>query len=433
MKVEPIGVKSGFKVRGAIVNVSCIVMLSLLLTKIAEGQDIYDLQKALHATRISNLTLKTEYFNIDIARADVTTVHLRPNPSLNNQTLQLTDSKYYPRNTNWHNASNRQVWWQLTKTFQLPNQRKYKIELAEKALHLETLSYREAERNVLFDAANKWLAAVSAQKSVASLQKAKAIIDTLVRINRLRFKNLVISETDVIRTELLANQYELQIKTAQQESVNKLRELKLALNVSDSIQINLNDSIDFRKIPVLDSLLDYSLNNRADIQEANAALSLHESNSKLQRSLAIPQPILGGIWNPQNTIPYLGFYGTIDIPVFYRNQGEILKSDVRLKQVMQNIIAVQTLIQQQVRSSHNSFIINHQNLKKFERILKDADAVLESVRYAYLKGATPIVDVLEAQRSRLDIQRQYGAILKQHRQNYIELLFYTGLINLIAR
>ncbi len=420
------------KTASATLFLICFVIASLF-AEIADGQVIYDLQSALRTAKNSNLSLKTEHFNIEEAVTDVTTAGLRPNPSLNNQTLQLTDHTYYPGNTEWHNARNRQVWWQLTRTFQLPNQRGYKIQVAEQTLEVEALDYLEKERNVLFEAATKWQEAMNAQKSVATLQKAKAIMDTLVAINRLRFKDKVISETDLIRAELVADQYEVQLKKVRSESVRKLMQLKLTMGLRDSIQINMNDSIPFRSVPVLDSLLNYSFNNRADIRKARAALNLYESNRKLQRVLTLPAPLLGAIWNPQNTIPYVGFYGTIEIPAFNRNQGEIQKSDIRQQQGFQNLIVVHSMIEQQVKSSYNSFIVNHESLKTFESTLRNADVVLESVRYSYIKGGTTLLDFLDAQRSRMEIQRQYGAIVKQYRQNYIELLFYSGLINQLAK
>lgn len=97
-----------------------------------KAQENYTLQKALQTARNNNPILKTEQLNISIAQTDIITAKLRPNPILNNQSLQLMQPSQFPANTDWHNGQNRQVWWQLTKPFQIAGQRNYKIEVANK-------------------------------------------------------------------------------------------------------------------------------------------------------------------------------------------------------------------------------------------------------------------------------------------------------------
>lgn len=414
---------------GASASFFCLLFSVFSLT----AQSKYTLQRALQVARSNNPTLKTAQFNMDIAEADIVSSKLRPNPSLNNQTLQLSNSKYFADNTNWNNARNRQVWWQLTKPFQLPDQRKYRIEVAQRNFQFNTASYTEIERNLYLDVASKWLEVWASQKQLEIIQIAKANIDTLVKINRVRLKNQVISQTDVIRTELLADQYGLQYQLATQESINRYRELKFLLGAPDSVSIEMGDTLIFNNVSSLDSLTSYALNNRADMQAAKSQVTIAESNIKLQKSLAIPQPVLGAIWNPQNTVPYVGFFGTIDIPAFSHNQGEIQKAGILKQQGLQNILTLESQIETQIATSYNSFLIHQQNLQKFTGILRQSQTILNNVRYAYLRGGTTIVDFLEAQRSWLETQQQYYDTFQQYRLSYIQLLYSTGLINQLAQ
>src|SRR5260221_13088103 len=100
----------------------------------AKGQTVYSIQGALASARTNNPFLKTEGYNINIAQSNITTSKLRPNPILNNQSLQLANSKYYSPGTEWNNHLNRQVWWQVTKPFQLPSLKKSKIEFSNQNL-----------------------------------------------------------------------------------------------------------------------------------------------------------------------------------------------------------------------------------------------------------------------------------------------------------
>lgn len=412
-----------------------ILLLPLLMAFSFQtsAQSNFTLQKALQTARTNNSYLKTEQFNIGIAQTDIITAKLRPNPILNNQSLQLMQPSYFPVNTNWYNGQNRQVWWQLTKTFQIVGQRKYKIEVANKNVKLAENNFSETQRNLYSEVANKWLDVWTTQKQLEIIETAKSNIDSLVITNQWRLKNQVITETDLLRTHLLASQYSLQLKTAKQHLINKQKELKFLLGVQDSVSIDVTDNFLFTNPSNIDSLLNQSLQYRSDIQTTKSLIDVTNSNIKLQKSLAFPQPELGLIWNPQNTIPYFGIFATIYLPFFNRNQGEIKKSLLLKEQAEQQLTTIQRKLQTEISTAYASYQLQQQNTQNFTANLAQSKTILDNVKYSYLKGGTTIIDFLEAQRSWLETQQQYYDALLQYRQSYVQLLYTTGLINQLAQ
>lgn len=408
-----------------------ILWLTMVALPLA-AQTNYTLQKALQTARINNPTLKTEQFNIGISQSDIITAKLRPNPSLNNQTLQLIQPSQFPTNTNWYDSQSRQVWWQLTKPFPIAGQRKYKVEVASQNLKLSEKNYTETERNLFAEVANKWIEVWTVQKELNIIQTAKKNIDSLVLINQLRLKNQVITQTDLFRTDLLSKKYAIQYKNAKQEALNKQKELQFLLGVQDSVNIDVTDNFIFTIPQSVDSLLNQSLQNRSDILTAKSLIDVSNSNIKLQKSLAYPKPEAGFIYNPQNSIPYIGIYATIGLPFFDRNQGERKKSTILKEQAEQNLRTVQSKLQTEIKTAYSSYQLQQQNLENFKALLTQSQAILDNVKYSYLKGGTTIIDFLEAQRSWLETQQQYYDTLKQYRQSYIQLLYATGLINQLA-
>lgn len=405
-------------------------ILLALTSLVVKAQIPVTLKQALTTSREKNPILKTESFNIGIAQSDIITAKLRPNPILNNQSLQLMSPSYFPPNTGYLNGKNRQVWWQLTKPFQAPALRKYKIEVAEQGVKLAQKNYAETERNLFLNVGNNWVDAWYAKVSLDLITKAQTNIDSLVTINELRLKKQVITTTDLTRTQLLAEQYKLQLKSAQQEYRNQLQNLKFLLGSTDSISIDMNDDfVSPSIVSKMDSLLNYAVVNRADAQYAQSHIEYHKSYAQLQKANAKPTPELGMIYNPQNTIPYLGVYGTIQLPIFSRNQGEIQKSKILQAQAEQNVLVIQQQIKTEITTSYNSFQTNKQSVEKFKTIMQQSEQILTSVKYAYLKGGTTIIDFLEAQRTWFDTQKMYYDALYNYRKSYVELLFATGLIN----
>ena len=193
------------------------VLMMVTLANSANCQTVYSIQGALASARANNPFLRTEGYNVNIAQSDVVTSKLRPNPILNNQTLLLSNSKYYPQGTDLHSGVNRQVWWQATRPFQLPALRRSKIEFASQNLNLVQQGFGETVRRFSFDAANQWLETWIIESRLDLLQQAYSNMDSLVKINRARLRNQVITQTDLMRTQLLLEQYNLQLINARKD------------------------------------------------------------------------------------------------------------------------------------------------------------------------------------------------------------------------
>lgn len=406
----------------------------------ASAQAPLTLRQTLQLVRTNSPALRVERLNINVAQANQTTANLRPNPVLNNQTLFQLAPMPGAEAVSPFSRKGRQFWLQATKEFDIFHKRDYRNRFAEANTNLAMRSVAETERGLLFDAANRYLDAWYARIQLALLQRAKANVDTLVQLNKVRLKDLVISSTDLTRTQLISDQFEIQTRTAQQDLSNRLNDLRLVLGTTDSINVAMNDSIVNAAVinplgfyPTVkasaDSLLRLASTTRTDVQAAAANLETAKRNVDLQQVLAKPRNEAGFIWNPQNAIPYAGVYLTLELPVYSRNQGEIQKSRVLQDQAVQAANLVQVRIRSEVETAYQSFMTSRQNIDRYTGIRRDADRVLASVRYAYLRGATTLIDLLEAQRSWFDTQTAYYQTLYTYRQNYVRLLYVTGQIN----
>ncbi len=408
-----------------------VILASLLVFSFAsQGQTIYSLPAAVTSAKSTSPILKAASYNINMAEGSLITARLHTNPVLNNQTLQMTSSKYFSKGTEFSNPLNRQVWWQLTKPFVLPAQRRNRIDIAQQNIGLNQQGYSENIRNFSSDVANQWLNAWVLKSRLEILNEAYSNIDSLVKINKSRLKNQVITQTDLIRTQLLQDQYQLQRINAEKDFRNELQRLRYLIGVTDSINVDIKGVSEFIAIPdQMDTLIAQAIRERPDVRAARLAVLLAETNIKYQKSLVLPQPELGMIWNPQNTVPYLGFFGTVRVPLFDRNQGEIERSRFQRMQADEGVRNAQVRIETEVRAAYQTYQTEKENLRKYGLMLTQADLVLDNVRYAYLKGGTTIIDFLDAQRSWFDTRQLYLNARLSYFQSYIQVLYVTGIIN----
>jgi cobalt-zinc-cadmium efflux system outer membrane protein len=406
------------------------LLLLIVISNASFAQSVYTLQSAVVTAKAYSPLLKAAGYNINLAQGNLTTARLHTNPALNNQSLQQLNSKYYPAGTETFNPLNRQVWWQLTKPFVLPSQRQGRIDIATQNIGLYQQGFSETIRNFSSDVANQWLNTWIIKSRMELLDQAYANIDSLVKINKARLRNQAITQTDLLRTQLLQEQYKLQIINAQKNFQNELRRLQFFIGVNDSINVDVNGAVESTILPGdVDTLMNMAMEQRSDVKAAKLAVTLAQTNIKYQKSMAWPQPELGMIWNPQNTIPYMGFFGTIKVPLFDRNQGEIEKSKFQQLQAEEGVRNTQLKLTTEVQAAFQSYQVEKENLKKYEQMLAQSDIVLDNVRYAYLKGGTTIIDFLDAQRSWFDTRQLYLNARLSYFQSYIQLLYVTGLIN----
>lgn len=415
------------------INFISLLLLSVMMMPGtgAEAQNTYKLRDALQQAKRNNPLLKTEQFNISIAEAEIIDAKLRPNLNLSAEALQLVRPSEFAPSTPWYNGQNREVLWQVSKPFQVAGQRKYKIDVARKNAALASRDYTEMERNLFLEVALKWLNIWTQQKQLEVLNQAKSNVDSLLRINTLRFENHVITQTDLYRTELLKRQFLIQLNIAQQEIANNRKELQFLMGVVENVQVDMAEQ-PFSITTTLDSLLLQSMEYRSDIVSTKMLIKASESNIKLQESLAYPPPELGLIWKPQNTVPYFGIYAAVDLPFFNRNQGEIKKSHYIKAQAEQQLQAVKSQARTEIETAFASYQVQRNNIGQIEEILNQSETILNNVQYAYLRGGTTIIDFLEAQRSWLETQQQYYEALNDYRESYIQLLYATGTINQLA-
>ena len=389
--------------------------------------------QALQEARTNNPDLKVFKYNIDIAASDTITAALKPNPSLNFQILQLLDQHFLPDNTNLLSRNSRQFWMQLTKQFQIKNQRKNKIDFAQKNYEMSKIMYQNTERNLYFVVANQWLDTWILQKRVKIIRESQANIDTLVKINENRLKNEVITKTEVIRTQILSQQFDAQLISLNRDYINNLRILKYLIGTNDSITISEGQFMDMEISETADTLLNRALTERTDVKMAQSQVKIGESNLKLQKSLAFPRPELGFIWNPQNAVPYGGIFATFPLPIFDKNQGEIQKAKISIDQANAATQTLDLQIRNELSRAYFDYETQKLRLSEFKKIVEQSQIVLSTIKYAYLRGNTTIIDFLDAQRTSYSSQQDYNDALYNLKQSYIYLLFVSGQLEKLAK
>lgn len=398
-----------------------ILILSLAHNVYSEKESL-NLSKALEYASKQNPYLLSERLNLKVAEGNLVRARTLPNPNLNSQELFKMRSNPYP-------ASNRQDWIQLTQSIPVAGQRSYSIQLARDSLQLVKHQVLEFERNLYFLVSTQFL---NTQKSLERLEVIDQNLDsiqTLLKVNTIRLKREAITQAEYMRTENLWEAYSAELQNEKTQFNNQFRELKFLLALEKDFEIDRENFLRLKEtVPKYTDLYDYALKNRTDILTATSNVYVARSNLKVQEAFAYPTPEIGFIYNPQNGQEYAGTYITISLPIFDRNQGNILSAKAELEKSLQFKAALEKQIQFELKNSLANLETAIVNYERFEKILQNQKKIVDIIRYSYLKGGTTVIDFLEAQRTWFEAQNNFIDAKYQLLFARIELDYTTGKI-----
>ena len=409
-----------------------LVVLYLSFSVSLFGQSKLKLSDALREATANNPTLKSEKINVPIAESEIQKAKLYQNPIFNLQYLQLMPSSmYYDKTHRALNAVNSQDWFQLTKKFQVFGQRTNKIELAKLNATVVKTDFEEAKREVLYAVSLKWIDAWRAKAYQRIAEKAADYLDEYLKesFDSTKGKSIMKAE-EVLRFQILDDQYDLEKNRAIQNYYIVEEELKLLIGSANDIEIDLHDTLETVKIThSLDSLLGYASENRQDLKSLKIQKEYSIRNERLQKSLAIPAPEAGFVWNPQNTIPYAGVFYTQTLPFFDRNQKEVQKAKLNTQMSDQLIDNIQNKLKSEVKVAFQTYQQNKEMAEKFKHNLNDSERLLQMVRASYLKNTFSNVDLWEAEQTWIQTYTVYYEAFTDYRRSYINLLYQLNLLS----
>lgn len=96
----------------------------------------------------------------------------------------------------------------------------------------------------------------------------------------------------------------------------------------------------------------------------------------------------------------LGFFLSVPIPVFNRNQGEVERARREQEMAAARIRALQATIGTEVTNAYQQYTTNRELLESIEKnTLEQAREVRQTTEYSYRRGEASLIEFLDAQRA----------------------------------
>jgi cobalt-zinc-cadmium efflux system outer membrane protein len=248
-------------------------------------------------------------------------------------------------------------------------------------------------------------------------------------LNRSRLTAGDLAEADYIKLSLQKLQFEQDVSSAQLSLVQAKANLRQQLgyqSVADNYDVS--GTLTHNKHDVqLEDLEKQALANRPDLQAAHSGVKMASDTV----ALAFGNKVRDWTWGTDYTNQNFGINGvgvslSFELPFHDRNQGEIARSQVAVKQAQETESSTQVGVLTDVVNAYYGLKTSEDVVNLFEGgYLDQATQSRDLSTYAYQRGAATILDLLDAERS-------YRATQLAYRQAVAAQMTAAEQVNLVV-
>lgn len=381
------------------------------------------LKQSLDIALENNHHIKSAVATLPIAEAKLIIAKYRPNPSLGSNAEIVKGGSIHPI--------------QLGAEVELGRKRHWRIELAK-----EEISKTELEiRKVIWEVHTQVHAAYGSLAVLEELYKLAEerteFYKSLLEIAEKRYSAGDISKLELIRAKTELLKAENKLSEIDGEVRNAKIEFNHLLGDDPNLSISLTDpedlkpKIDLHNHPEMKEIIEDALKNRMEIAILEKQFGI--TRAKLKKAIWERLPNLkieGGPTKPSigNNIwgPYVG--GGFELPVFNRKQGEIKDAKAELEFLKKEEDRIKHDIKIEVATAFQYVEVREEQINRFkERLIAEAEDVLDMIKVGFQKGKLNLTDVLIAEQQNREIREKYLESIMDYQISLANLEYAVGV------
>lgn len=375
-----------------------------------------------------NHALRAERLNVDLSKADRITAGLKPNPvvtSTNGDFQVFSPSKLTADNI----ENNGSYVESLSYLFERGGKRRKRIAVAEDTTEVTTRVTRDAERQLRFQTAQGFIGVLLAKSNVEFAQQDLDNFRRIEDVNRQRLAAGDLAEAEFYKIQLQRLQFEQDLTSAQAA----LAQAKAALRQSVGFEALAEDfdvTGELAYAPetvTLDALKQDAIESRPDLQAAQSGVKLARDSVTLAYGNRA-RDVTGEVeFDRDGPISALGFGFSFELPFHDRNQGNIARSQVALKQAGEQAEAARAAVLTDVANAWSQYESGRKIVSLYQGgYLQKAKDSLDISTYVYEHGNGTLLDLLDAERTYRATALAFRQALAAYRTSVEQINFVVG-------
>ena len=379
-----------------------------------------------------NLGLIAAKFNVDQSRAEEIIAAAIPNPVFSFWLVELSN-QWKVSNQNTRSLPGYTI--MIQQLIETAGKRGLRMEGAEMGTEAAELDLMDVIRVLSNAVRHAFYGLLLAQKNLDVAKDNLARYQRILEANQIRLEAGDISEIDYTRIEVenLKAQGELdRTETALKQARTELLlllgwpENSLTLTAAEAWpKSNLKDDL-YRE----DALTRKALATRPDFRAAKVRIDQAGKNLELARRLVYPDVTVTAAYakDPGNYFTNTGQLAlSMPLPIFYRQEGEIAKAGVALNNAEINLRQTEQNVKADVVKALSAWTSADAIAKRFEQsVLERIEKLRVAQEFAYQKGATGLLDLIDAERSYRAMMLDYYTALANRSNAWADLVMALG-------
>jgi outer membrane protein, heavy metal efflux system len=411
-----------------------ISLLSVALSSVAAAQvpqppaARVTMNDAVRLTLEHNQTLRAQRLTIDQSKADEITAGLKPNPSLSLGADGFTP--FSPSHLNLDFLRNTVSYTSaLSYTFERGGKRDKRLSVAQLTTDVTAKNVLDLERQLRFQSEQAFVNALLAKSSLDLTRENLKSFSAVVDVNRERVRSGDLAEGELYKIELQQLQFEQDVAAADIALIQAKAQLRQLIGF-DTVpdDFDVSGELTSAKVSVdLPQLQQQALESRPDLLAAQASVRLATETAVLERGIRA-RDVSGDVGythtGPDNAV---GVGVAFELPFHDRNQGNIARSDIGIRQATETEAAVRAAVLTDVTTARATVVTNQKIVALYESgYLEKSKQSLDITTYVYQHGAGTLLDLLDAERTYRDTQLAYRQALADYMTSIRQLNFAAG-------
>ncbi len=367
------------------------------------------MDQAIQMALQHNHNLKAARTTIQQDQALEITANLRPNPvlTLDAQFLPIFQPNEF---TSEYIDETAQFDAGIAYLFERGKKRQHRLQAAQDVTAQAKSLVTDNERTLTFNVASQFVSVQLAESTLdLALQDMKSFQNT-VDISQARYNAGDISEGDFLKIKLQMLQFQQDVAQAQLAKVQALVGLRQLLGY-ETVPEDYDVSSDFDYVPVqmkLEDLQSKALQNRPDFRAAQQGVIAAKSQYELAKANGKVDVTGTADYDHVSATNTASFFGSLQLPIFNRNQGEIARTNYVINQAQEQELAASDQVMSDVLTAYEGVRENDLVVTQFRGGYLDAAQQSRDItEYSYKRGAASLLDYLDAERSYRAVQLSY--------------------------
>ncbi|HLV02914.1 MAG TPA: TolC family protein [Acidobacteriota bacterium] len=404
-------------------------LVLLLVSTSIEGETFerLDLQQAIELALSNNPQLQAAEHRLEGRRQFTRFSDVRPNPSI---TLQ-TENWRFSRNPAFVPGDELDLFAFITQPLVRGDKRTRRFEVASEDQRLAELELEALRWQIQQEVKLAYWQALATQKELNLLKENLSYFNEITEYHRVRVREGVMAEADLIRVLLEEKRMELEIARAELEAQRArsrlLRSMGSPAQTPDFQLVDLPLTHPTRAGVGRSELIETAVTRRFEVRIAQARAERARSQLALENALAKPdwEVIFGYKRNSGFDTLLAGLH--IPLPLFDKNLSEISMSRSEVDRTEATLEGTIRRVVSEVNESIGSLQKHYSVLIEMERgILDRAKESWQISRAAYEEGATDLLRLLDSQRALNEVNRLYTESQMRYQISLIELETSVG-------